>query len=415
MVRTLKMKNLIIGAITAVSISAAFSFLPAYAYEGAILSEVKINPLDGNSYQIILKTDKNVSVERNITGNDDLVLDMKNTKPAKFNNTVYNNTSSVDHVIVQPVSDNQLRIFLQGTNISSSKISIDTTKTSLNLSDTNAPVPLTESDTNSNITSPEQIVEPAVDNTAQEHANTPVMDTIVVNRPLNSFKPVATYDNGDEEAVEEEGSSLSSLQSAMLSGTSLKNIFNTKNLDWLIRLSVIALVIFGVISLFKSGRKKVKIDLSSGGINKDLDLINTLHNRKGLLNTGLTGTSRNNIASKPGYNSFSNYGIKEYQNSQIPKYNTRSSISPMKTETKFSKMSPKRNDLLTKSPRKPELARPLNQSRIKSNDMLKAQTSIDSMKFLESMAQIYEKSGRTDLSQGLQNNLLKAKINKRAV
>jgi len=34
------------------------------------------------------------------------------------------------------------------------------------------------------------------------------------------------------------------------------------------------------------------------------------------------------------------------------------------------------------------------------------------MRFLESMAKIYEKSGRVDLAHGLQNNIMKAKISK---
>ena len=38
-------------------------------------------------------------------------------------------------------------------------------------------------------------------------------------------------------------------------------------------------------------------------------------------------------------------------------------------------------------------------------------SNIDSMKFLESMTQIYEKNGRTDLAQGLKAGMLKAKSN----
>ena len=38
-------------------------------------------------------------------------------------------------------------------------------------------------------------------------------------------------------------------------------------------------------------------------------------------------------------------------------------------------------------------------------------SNIDSMKFLESMTQIYEKNGRSDLAQGLKAGMLKAKAN----
>ena len=37
---------------------------------------------------------------------------------------------------------------------------------------------------------------------------------------------------------------------------------------------------------------------------------------------------------------------------------------------------------------------------------------IDNVKFLESMAKIYERSGRVDLANGLANNIKKAKTTK---
>ena len=41
------------------------------------------------------------------------------------------------------------------------------------------------------------------------------------------------------------------------------------------------------------------------------------------------------------------------------------------------------------------------------------QADMDSMKFLESITKIYEKSGRADLAKGLQDNLKKAQMSQK--
>ena len=41
--------------------------------------------------------------------------------------------------------------------------------------------------------------------------------------------------------------------------------------------------------------------------------------------------------------------------------------------------------------------------------------NMDSMKFLESITKIYEKSGRADLAKGLKDNLQKARSNRHAM
>src|SRR3989339_461104 len=125
-----KTKNHFAGILVAASIFAVS--LPAYAaYEGAVLSEIEINPYHGDSYEIQIKTDKKVPIQKQVTSDNEIVLNLENIKPAKFVNTVYNNISNIDHVIVQPLSNNHVKITLHGNNVSTSKITVSTQGTSL--------------------------------------------------------------------------------------------------------------------------------------------------------------------------------------------------------------------------------------------------------------------------------------------
>ena len=58
--------------------------------------------------------------------NDKLVLDLKNIKPAQFVNTQYNNSTSIDNVVIQALPGDRIKIFLNGANIASSKVILDT-------------------------------------------------------------------------------------------------------------------------------------------------------------------------------------------------------------------------------------------------------------------------------------------------
>ena len=134
-----KLKNLAKIVFGSAFVSLMLAAVPVYAFDGATLSEIKISSKDNYSYKIILKTDKDVPVEKYITSDNKIVIDLKNTKSAEFVNTIYNNTPEIDNVIVQSVANNKIRVFIQGLNIASSKIILDSRSDSLDFMGDNSP------------------------------------------------------------------------------------------------------------------------------------------------------------------------------------------------------------------------------------------------------------------------------------
>ena len=345
--KTIKNKRNLTSAFIAAGFFTMLSLMPTYA-EGnnAVLSGIEISSQDsvfnGSKYQITLKTDKNINIEKTSTSNDKIVLDLKNTNPSQYVNTVYNNASGIDHVIVQPVSDSEVRIFLQGSDIASSKINLDM-KNFANLADKQvlvakeAPVP-----TNSNEAKTEKITEntpqTVIDmsenqDNPQEKVNiVPETDKIVLTKPIDKFKPLT--DNIDQN-LNDNSDSASSTKN-ILTSISLHKIFSKNGFDWLLRLLTLAFMIVVGIKLFKP-KKNIEINLSSKNIkDRDLDLIKSINSRRDLIGAGLK-TGNKDLSGLSGYNSFSQYGIKEYKNSQNPPLNSSFSLNKNLNEPNFIK------------------------------------------------------------------------------
>lgn len=415
-----KTKNHLTGILATASLFTILSLTQAQAaYNGAVLSEIEINPYHGDSYQIMVRTDKGIPIEKQVISDNEIMIDLKNTKPASFVNTIYNNATKVNHVIVQAVSNNRVRILLQGSNMSASKITLDTKGASLNLPAEPTTVKLTGPDVSTTITENPSITANTETNTeinkeqittsepVKEEVKPQESEEIILQHPINQFKPIETSIN-DEEINEEEITPL--IQGAMISKIA-KKIFNTSNFDWILRFSVLAFLIIAGIKLLKP-KNTVKIDLSGDLKSKEIDLFREINNKRGLIGTGLKNNSE--ISKKPGYNSISNYGIKEYQNSQVPSLSSLNpSLSKITRETKYNK--PMANEKLLKSLNTQKTlaktpSRSLNTSKVTEKEINSAKVNIDSQKFLETMAKIYEKSGRGDLAQGIKHNILSPKI-----
>ena len=393
------------GAIT------ALSFMPVYAeYSGAVLSGVEINPSNDNSYQIVVKTNKNVPIQEHVTANDKIEIDLKNIKPANFVNTVYKNATNIDHVIVQPDADDQVKILLQGQNISSSEITLDTTAKDLSNQNLSPVISTGTSDS-------QTASQTAVQNTISSNSSTSVQqqnqqpETVVLSRPIESYKPVAMYDNyNDNSQQASEEQPINEVQNSITAG-SIKKIFKKAVLKWLLGFMMVCMAAFSIINFFKTRKKSINISLSADTRQRELDLHQIFSSRRELSGLGLGSKKFEESLAKPGYNSFSRYGLKEYQNSQLPKSvpnlpRQSSGIAPVRNEHK---VAPARNGSLLKAPVMPKpSARTQNSGRIMHNETRAAKTSLDGIKFLENMAKIYEKSGRIDLARGLQAKILRA-------
>ena len=101
-----------------------FSVLSVQADEN-ILKTIKIEPLN-DTYNIILVTDKEVSVKKNIQGSNKINFDIKNVEISKELNTVYSNVKDIDSILAEQ-NKNGVKIFFQAKNAGKAAINFDTT------------------------------------------------------------------------------------------------------------------------------------------------------------------------------------------------------------------------------------------------------------------------------------------------
>lgn len=345
-----------------VTLALSISFATANAAQTmAKLSGIEINPSQQTGgYNIVLNTDQNVTFEKTIKSNDNIEIDLKGAEVSKPLNTVYNNSTNIDHVLFKPTPDGNVQILLQGKNIAQSDIKIATN--------------MLPSDVAKNAT-PE--------------------NTVFLNRPINTYAPVVPQDNED---------ATDGVYNSMLSSFSLSNLLSKRNLGWL--LSFVMLAIFLVSSIKRTKEKNsLNIKLSEDLKEKEISLYSQLNKKRDSIGIGLG--SNKYEEERPVAVHKQAYGLKAYENSQINPQNRG-----LKTTSSLNsgRINPLANKTAVAPKRKPVGQRTATIATKK--DVQTAQVQIDSMKFLESMAKIYEKSGRVDLANGLQDNILKAKYSK---
>jgi len=355
------------SVLAAVCIAGTMCFSNVNAAENVpVLSGLQINPTENGSYQIILKADKDIPVKKYVTADNTVVLDIKGVKASDSINTVYNNASDVDHVVFQPVKDNHIKVFVQGKNISDSNIKVES---------------------------------PVLPSDLQKDSIKNSQETLVLNAPVDSYRPVVNLE--EESAIEEK----------QVSQSYLASLFDKSNTGWLISfLMFVAFAIVGLKALFPEN-KKINIKISDDLNTREKDLYKNLNRHQGLIGKSLGAPSTiKNLNQKPTISSV-NYGLREYQNSQInPNY--RSMTSARMPVAQKIKPDSSKITLKTSQAKTLKTKTAVSSSKISANDINDAKINIDSMRFLESMAKIYEKSGRVDLAHGLQNNIMKAKISK---
>lgn len=443
--KSTRSKKSIKSLLAIASIAAVLYSMPAYANNEAFLSGIEINSYDNNYYKIVLNTDKNIQVEKKVENNNKIILNLKNVKTARFVNTIYNNANSIDHVIVQPVSENQVRIFIEGENISASQIAMinepQGNMTNQMVSGSydeplanNPSANVHKTSENPASTTPTLSSAPKTEIQAENQNINQTQapeDVITLKNPIGGFKPFSEEKQTNQDELNS-SSPFGIIEDAATSGVLAKKIFSTHNLDWILRFLTVSLLLAGAVKLFKPKDKNVKIDLSGDIKNREIDLYRSLNNnnkdaeRRETPALGMKTTKPKvnvNLAStRPDYNNIqSRYGLQEYQNSQTP-FATRNkpavnkpvaspayknpSMSKTKPETTYGQLKAKTattqaNNLKPTT----KTVNTISNSRITPNDMSTAKSNIDGVKFLESMAKIYEKTGRRDLAQGIHHNI----------
>jgi len=400
-----KFKNLAKIVFGSAFVSLMLAVVPVYAFDGATLSEIKISSKDNYSYKIVLKTDKDVPVEKFITSDSKIVIDLKNTRSAEFVNTIYNNSPEIDNVIVQTVANDKIRVFIQGLNISASKIILDSRNETLDfMGDNNSAVPAPKAAPVAAVKTVEAKTEPPVINL--EEKPTPAQNTQAPAAPQYSENNLQSPQNNL--LVNEESNNLETVKNTMTGSVVLKKIFSKEGFDWLIRIFAVLFIAVGFFKLI-SRPKNVTIDLSSENMKtREMELYKTVADKKELLAKSLgSNYTREKQVKNPAYGANSQYGMKEYQNSQLPP--PRAS-RPSANANRPPSLAPQLNSALKTTKASAETRKQtINNPRINQRDIKTAKTNVDNVKFLESMAAIYQKSGRDDLAQNIRQNIIRTK------
>lgn len=89
------------------------------------LNSVVLEGIEGGGYNIFLRSDAIASVRRIVENQNKIVLDIKGLIASDDISTIYRNTSSANGVIVENIGSNEVKIQIQGKNISSANIIFD--------------------------------------------------------------------------------------------------------------------------------------------------------------------------------------------------------------------------------------------------------------------------------------------------
>ena len=340
-----------------------FSVLSAFADEN-VLQTIEIEPVK-ETYNIVLVSDKAVDVKKTIQASNKITLSMKDIRVSKTLNTIYNNVSNVDTVMVEP-QGNGIKIFFQADNASASTVTFDALIA-------NAPVVPAKNKTQS----------------------------LKLNNPIESYAPI--YNESFEEVKTsslfdklKSSSTVSGIKDSLEEGSSADTLNKT------ISFGLLGLLAISVVKLFKRREPEMKIGLSQ-----------SLTDREVSLHKNALAMQQNQVVEKP----FStvNYGLNAYQKENRNPYETvpsqfhnprlREYAKPATTEfvAPQSVSKPLQTQTMTAvQPQVKKMTTPVNTAPVNQSN-----PNLDNLKFLESMTAIYEKSGRHDLARGLKASLSK--------
>ena len=340
-----------------------FSVLTAFADEN-VLQSIEIEPVK-DTYNIVLVSDKAVDVKKTVQASNKITLTMKDIRASKTLNTVYNNVSNVDTVMVEP-QGNGISIFFQADNASAATVTFDALIAA-------APVAPVKHSTQS----------------------------LKLNNPIESYAPIY------KEPIEDVKTS--SLFDKLKSSSTVASIKDSIDEDTVsdtankaVSFGLIGLLALAVIKLFKRKEPEMKIGLSQSLTNREINLHkNALAMQQQSLpaekpftsvNYGLNAYQRENrnpYETAPAQ--FHNPRLREYNTAQ-PEFVAPQPVSrPVQTQT-----------MTVAQPQVKKMTTPVNSAPVNQSN-----PNIDNLKFLESMTAIYEKSGRHDLARGLKASLSK--------
>lgn len=384
-----------------------FSNVCVQAATDNVLQSIQIDTFK-DTYNIILKSDEKPEAKRVINDENKIMLTLKGVRVSQELNTVYNATN-IDSVTVEPAGNDTVNVLIQAQNASHANLIFDTLDT---------PLGVLRAQDNKKADEPKQV---------KKHKK-----KIVLSHPVRDYRPV--FEEDDEDAM-----SLDSLMSSEYA-SSVISMFKDDGITNAITILLIGLIILCTVRLFR--RNSGKEENMKVGLTQSLNLRDR---EMGLMQDMMSNQQQYQAqqqmqqAPQPQpavIRPEMNYGIRSYQNANKAPYQQSTRSPYMSTDIKFNnqslqqKMQEIRNNvqqqtasiqnLQEKAPAQVASAplranrttqagmqqRPISSSSRMTTPQQRV-TNMDSMKFLDSMAKIYEKNGRSDLAQGL-----KAKISR---
>ncbi len=341
-----------------------FSVLTAFADEN-VLQSIEIEPIK-DTYNIVLVSDKAVDVKKVIQGPNKITLSMKDIRASKSLNTIYNNVSNVDSVMVES-QGNGLSIFFQADNASAATVTFDALVTS---------VPVKNSTLSLKLNNPIESYAPIYNESFEDVKTSSMFDKLKSSSTVAAIK-----DSIDEDT---------------------KSDVTNKAVSF----GLVGLLIFSVVRLFRRREPEMKIGLSQSLTDREINL-----HKSALAN-------QQSYASVEKPYSTVNYGLNAYQKESRNPYETipaqfhnprlrefatqqQSSIQEFVAPQPVSKPVQTQAVAVTQ-PQVKKMTTPVNSAPVNQSN-----PNIDNLKFLESMTAIYEKSGRHDLARGLKASLTK--------
>ena len=339
-----------------------------------VLQTIEIVPVK-DTYNIVLVADKAVDVKKSVQAPNKINIELKGIRASRTLNTVYNNVSNVDTVMVEPQGSG-INIFFQAENAQGASISFDSM----------APVATPKS-------------QPA--------------QSVKLSNPIESYAPIYSEDYSQEKTsnlFNKLTNKSNSIKSSVKEGLSENNSSETANK--LISYGLIGLLAFSVIRLFKRKEPNMNIGLSQSLKEREIEMygghpaLTSSYDRPftTTVNYGLNAYqkgNRNPYESEP--MTIHNPRLRNYANTGV-----NNSLSNLPDNGNFDTALTQATQTIAKPVAK-TVSKP-HTSPVNTAPVNQANPNIDNLKFLESMTAIYEKSGRHDLAQGLKASLTKNNI-----
>lgn len=327
-----------------------------------------------DSYNIVLRSDDVAELKKTVQAPNKMVLSLKGIRASKTINTIYNNTSSVDSVVVEPTGEDSVNILIQAANVANAGIHFDTLKTPLGVLDSSK-------------------------------ASSKATDEIVLSGPMDSYKPV--YDNN----ANEETSGVST--AALAQG--VKKILKNEKISWMITFGFFGIFLLSGLKAIKGKDSEIKVGLTQSLKDREIAMYRGMgaNMEATEASLGLNQTMPQAHQSLTGIN----YGLRAYQSDMKSPYVSPEIQRPRPSAAPVSQSLQHVTKTLSQKPAMQSTAITQSSQTALKTASVPVQaakpktTNIDSIKFLESMTKIYEKNGRSDLAQGLKANMKKAKVN----